>query len=71
MNIMELYRQTPREEHRNIIVHQGRVYVRTQEGTDEYLLQPDGELQLVSSSKEGVIGDILHELRGIKTKVGI
>lgn len=69
MNLVELYEQTPMERHKDIIVHRDRVYMRTPEGTDEYLLQSDGQLQLISSSKEGVISAILEEVKDIKMKL--
>ena len=69
MNLIELYEQTPMERHKDIIVRGDRVYVKTPEGTDEYLLQSDGELQLISSSKEGVISAIMEDVKDIKMKV--
>jgi hypothetical protein len=66
MNLVELYAQTPVEKHVDIVVAEGRVFVRSAEGTEEYALLPDGEMELVRSDK-----DIRAGLTQIKGKLGI
>ena len=50
-SLTELYAATPVEEHQNIVVAGDRVYVRTPEGTEEYVLLPGGEIELVRSDR--------------------
>lgn len=70
MNIVELYTMTPVEEHKNIIVAGDRVYVRTPEGTEEYILQPGGEIELVRSDKASPLAAIHQDLAKIRAKLG-
>ena len=79
MNLTELYARTPVEEHKNILVEGGKVYVLGADGTDEYVVR-NGELVLVHSDKaseeriikklvtspDGRMGDI----KAIRTKLG-
>ncbi len=66
MNLVELYKATPVERHRNIRVTDGKVMVKTGNGTDEYLVDANGELYLVSSDQ-----DVRSDLAAIKEKLGI
>ena len=67
MNIVELYQQTPVEEHQNIKVVGDRVVVRDTEGNiAEYILLEDGELLLVRSEKEQK-----QDIKAIKSKLDI
>ncbi len=53
MNLMELYKQTPVERHKDIKVLGNMVSVRDEDGdTTEYLEQEDGELWFVRSDKK-------------------
>lgn len=65
MNLDELYAQTPTSEHGNILASGDRVYVRTPEGTEEYVLEPNGEIRLIRSNK-----DIRRGLERIRAKLG-
>ena len=72
MNLKELYAQTSREEHGNIIVHGERVYVRSAEGVEEYLLQGDDrELVLLRSDKSGPLAAVPQDLAQIKAELGV
>ena len=52
MTLVELYEQTPVEQHANIKVVGGRVYVKNTDGSiDEYLLDSRDELVLLSSDR--------------------
>lgn len=51
MKLAELYFQTPATQHGNIVVVGEHVYVRSAEGTEEYLLLADGELRLLRSDR--------------------
>ncbi|MBI4302322.1 MAG: hypothetical protein HY664_06940 [Chloroflexi bacterium] len=66
MNLIDLYARTPAEGHGNIVVSEGKVYVRSPEGTEEYILKVSGEVELVHSDK-----DIRAALSVIKAKLGI
>lgn len=68
MNLKELYSQTSVSEHSNIIVLGDRVYVKTEEGLEEYILMPEGNLRLLRSDKEN---PVRQDLIKIKTKLGI
>ena len=76
-SLNELYAGTPVEEHGNIVVAGGRAYVRTAEGTEEYVLLPYGELALVRSDRalrqaqDEHLAAIRQELAEIKTKLGL
>lgn len=65
MNLTELYARTPVEQHRNILVAGGRVYVRTAEGTEEYILLPGGEVELVRSDKANPLAAMRQDLAKI------
>ncbi len=66
MNLMELYKEAPVENHHDIKVSGSRVFVRGADGlTDEYLMV-DGELWLVRSDR-----DLANTLAAIKNKLGI
>ena len=67
MNLVELYQQTPVEEHQNIKVAGDRVVVIDTGGNiAEYILLEDGELLLVRSEKEQK-----QDIKAIKSKLGI
>ena len=67
MNLIELYEQTPREEHGSIKVAGDRVMVKDDDGNvAEYLALEDGELWLVRSNK-----GLRQDIAAIKTKLGI
>ena len=52
MTLVELYAQTPVEQHANINVVGGRVYVKNPDGSiDEYLLDSKDELVLLRSDR--------------------
>ena len=72
MTLKELYDQTPVAEHGNITVSGDRVYTRTAEGVEEYLLMPDGKLRLLRSDL--LLGKDMSALRSdiakIKAKMG-
>lgn len=52
MTLVELYAQTPVEQHANIRVAGERVYVKNHDGSlDEYLLNGNGELVLLRSDR--------------------
>lgn len=65
MKLSELYAMLPAREHKNILVAEGKVYVRASEGTEEYVVLPDGELELVRSDKA-----LLQDLARIKVRLG-
>ena len=65
MNLAELYAQTPAAKHENIVTSGNRVYVRNPEGTEEYLLELDGEIRLIKSDK-----DIRTGLERIRANLG-
>lgn len=71
MNLTELYTETPVQEHGNIIVVGDRVYVRSADGTEEYVLLSNGEVKLVRSDKTNPMAAIRQDLAAIKTKLGI
>ena len=73
MNIVELYQQTPVEEHKNIRMRNEAVLVISPEGTDEYLVDEEGELTLVKSDKDlrAHLKAVETDLSAIKTKLGI
>ena len=62
MNLIELYKQTPVARHSEIIVSGERVFF----DSEEYVLQPDGELKLVRSEKE-----LKQKLTAIEAKLPI
>ena len=67
MNLVELYQQTPVEEHQNIKVAGDRVVVIDTGGNiAEYILLEDGELLLVRSEKEQK-----QDIKAIKSKLDI
>ncbi len=66
MNLTELYAATPVERHPDIKVTDGKVVVKSVRGTDEYSIDSDGELFLVSTD-----ADIRADLAAIKAKLGI
>ena len=70
MNLTELYAKIPVEEHKNIVVAGDRVYVRTGEGTEEYVLLPGGEVKLVRSDRANPLAAIRQDLARIKAKLG-
>lgn len=74
MDLVALYAGTPVERHGDIIISGGRVYVRGAEGTEEYVLLPDGELKLVRSDPSTSSGQALEAIRQdverIKAKLG-
>ena len=66
MNLVELYEQTPVEQHKDIKVVGGRVFVRDADGdVTEYFVVEDGELWLVRSDKK-----LKADIKAIKDKVG-
>lgn len=71
MNLKELYDQTPVAGHADILVSGDRVYVRSSEGVEEYLLLPDGEIRLLRSDKVNPIAGLRQDLANIKAKLGI
>jgi hypothetical protein len=66
MNLVELYAAMPVEKHGDIKVSDDKVVVKTGNGTDEYLIDGNGELYLVSSDT-----DVRSDLAAIKGKLGI
>lgn len=64
MKLKGLYEGMPASEHDNIMLSGDRVFVRTPEGTDEYLLGAEGEIRPIRSDKE-----IRRELAKIKAKL--
>ena len=70
MNIVELYTSVPVEEHKNIVVAGDWVYVRTPEGTEEYVLLGGGEMELVRSDKASPLAAIRQDLDKIRAKLG-
>ncbi|GEM_PF-1619514 len=70
-SLSELYAKMPVEEHGNIVVTGGRVYVRIAGGTEEYLLLHGGEVKLVRSDKANPLTAIHQDLAAIKAKLGI
>lgn len=70
MNLKELYDPASGTEHGNIIVSGDRVYTRTAEGVEEYLLMPDGELRLLRSDKDAPMASIRSDLAKLKAKLG-
>ena len=71
MKLSELYANTGVEEHGNIVVAGGRVYALTNQGIEEHILQPDGELLLVRRDMAVEIATIRQDLTEIKAKLGI
>lgn len=71
MNLTELYTETPVQEHGNIVVAGDRVYVRSADGTDEYILLANGEMKLVRSDTANPMAAIHQDLAAIKAKLGI
>ena len=79
MNLKDLYEQTPVSQHASIVVSGDRVYVRTDDGTDEYLLRGQ-ELVLMRSDKlveeritkrlETSLGGRMGDIAKIKAKLG-
>jgi len=66
MNLVELYEQTPMEQHKDIKVVGDRVFVRDADGdVTEYFIAEDGELWLVRSDKK-----LKADIKAIKDKVG-
>jgi len=66
MNLVELYEQTPVEQHKDIKVVGDRVFVRDADGgVTEYFVVGDGELWLVRSDKK-----LKADIKAIKDKVG-
>ena len=57
MNITELYAQTPRNEHSDILISGNRLFCNG----EEYIVNGDGELKLVHSQK--VIEQKINEIR--------
>jgi len=70
MKLTELYAQTPVAQHGSIVVVGERVYVRSAEGTDEYVLDGAGELRLVRSDTDNPLAAIKSDLAKIKAKLG-
>ena len=75
MTLVELYANTPVEQHGNIVVTDDKVYVQTPEGADEYArLHYDG-LALVRSDASTSAGQALaamsQDLAAIKAKLGV
>ena len=70
MNLTELYASTPVEGHGNIVVAGDRVYVRSAEGSEEYILLAGGELELVRSDKANPLAAIRQDIARIKAKLG-
>ena len=62
MNIVELYKQTPVEKHREILASGDRVFFEN----EEYVIDAEGELKLVRSQK-----GLEQHLAQIRTKLGI
>lgn len=65
MTLTELYQATPVAQHGNIKVRGDRVFVVAPEGTEEYLLSPGGEVELLHSDKE-----LRQNLRLVRAKLG-
>lgn len=67
MNLIGLYKTTPVERHGDIKVLDGRVVVKSADGSvKEYILDGNGEPFLVSND-----ADIQADLSAIKGKLGI
>lgn len=72
MNLVELYQQTPADEHGSIRVVGNRVLVDQQGAISEYLIEPDGELWLLPSPTAGVaaaVEELKQQVAEIKTIV--
>jgi len=70
MNLLELYRQTPAQRHKDIKVVADRVFVKDTAGSvDEYLIIPTEngqELWLVRSDREH-----RQDIKAIKSKLAV
>ena len=62
MNIVELYAQTPVEQHEEIVVSGNRLFF----DGEEYIVGEEGELKLVRSEKE-----LSQKVEQIRIKLGI
>lgn len=58
MKLTELYAQISASQHHNIVVAEGKVFVKSAEGIDDYLLLGDGELFLLRSAGDNSIAAI-------------
>lgn len=69
MNLAELYKQTPRERHQEIVVSGNRLFF----DGEEYVIGGDGELRLIRSDKDvrQRIEAILAGVVALKSKLGI
>jgi len=66
MNLVELYEQTPVEQHKDIKVVGDRVFFKdADDDVTEYFVVEDGELWLVRSDKK-----LKADVKAIKDKVG-
>ena len=62
MNLVELYKQTPPERHQDIVISGDRLFF----DGEEYVIEGDGELELVRSQK-----GLEQYLRQIGAKLGV
>ena len=74
MNLVELYKQTPVEKHKDIKVIGNRVFVKdTEEDVQEFLISEVGELWLIHSEKTlaSQINTLKADIEAIKIKLGV
>lgn len=65
MNMAELYQKMPVDKRGNIEVMDGRVFVKHEDGVEEYLIESDGELWMMPSP----IKEFSTRVKGLEQKL--